>query len=422
MIKANLISEFDAAQLVKISPNLLRWFTSYSPKKDGRKLKSEVIEGVYYFDKKELLEFDSYLHLPWPKAPTAQRPTIPAGIALEVNTECFYRCPICNTTIGELAHIKAVSKSYDNHPHNLIYLCPDHHTLYDYGYKYYNIPEEDINAHKKARLSFQALLWDKQNKIVADYLSVINKIGRVLDLEKTIVNDLNQKNFEELFVSILKKIDKVKSKTAKSEKVVAIIESVNSKRTNDPRTDAINFLSVLPALKKEYSNDSGLVECSLCHSKGSTSYFEVCPACGGEGYVDKDITIDYSIYEIEDCPLCEGKGRTADFETCPPCHGDGTLTKEQIENIDFSIYEMEDCPLCEGKGRTTEFETCPPCHGEGKLTREQIDNIDFSIYEMEDCPLCEGKGRTAEFETCPPCHGEGKLTKQQIEDIDFGEF
>ena len=36
---------------------------------------------------------------------------------------------------GEVAHIDAVADTLNNSPDNLIYLCPNHHTKYDLGYK-----------------------------------------------------------------------------------------------------------------------------------------------------------------------------------------------------------------------------------------------------------------------------------------------
>ena len=86
------ISEFEGAVLLKISPELLRWCTSYSPKKDKVKLQFEEKDGVFYFNKKELESFNRYLSAPWPKPPKGTRPTIPKGIQNEtiVIPESYY--------------------------------------------------------------------------------------------------------------------------------------------------------------------------------------------------------------------------------------------------------------------------------------------------------------------------------------------
>lgn len=74
MEKEGQISEFEAAQLIKLSPTLLRWCTSYAPKGDSVKLNYKIIDGTYYFDKKELIEFNSHLNMPWSKKKDGKRP------------------------------------------------------------------------------------------------------------------------------------------------------------------------------------------------------------------------------------------------------------------------------------------------------------------------------------------------------------
>ena len=338
MQSSTLLSEFEAAQDVKISPTLLRWFTSYAAKDDGRKLKFTIKEGVYYYEKKELLEFNTYLHMPWAKPAKGTRPTIPTGIATEIKTESHYRCPICNTNIGELAHIKPVSKTFDNHPHNLIFLCPNHHTVYDFGFRYSNITEEDILIHKKAIQNFQALCWGLQSEIVFTYLSLINIIGRVKEFETILLNSNSQDEFENILKSILSKIDKLKSKKDKNPEIDKLIASVSIKENPDSRQFAYSFLTVRNDIKTVYQTNTDLIVCPLCNTKGFTSFLDTCPVCVGEGFINKDIEVDISIYELEDCPLCDGKGQTKDFEVCPACNGDGQLTKQQVDMTDFDAY------------------------------------------------------------------------------------
>ena len=422
MQSIDLISEFDAAQEVQMSPILLRWFTSYSAKGDGRKLKFTIKDGVYFYEKIDLFDFNTYLNLPWKKPSDGSRPPIPTGIATEVKTESHYRCPLCNTNVGELAHIKPVSKSFSNHPHNLIFLCPTHHTVYDFGFKYKNVTKKDILIHKRALQSFQSLLWGLQNKIVYSYLSLVNIIGRAKDLEKILSKATTEAEFEKLFESILKKMDSKKKDNPKADGIAKIIDTVDTSVKSTSKQVAYSYLSLKEKLKEENELDKNLVACKLCATRGFTEDFDICPACHGEGYVNKDNDINYSQYEFQECPLCKGKGETENFETCPPCNGDGRLTKEQIDNIDFSLYDILDCPLCKGKGQTKDFDDCPPCGGTGQLSREQIDNIDFSIYEMIECPLCHGQGQTKDFDDCPPCGGTGQLTREQIDNIDFSIY
>lgn len=420
-MKKILLSEFDAAQLVKISPTLLRWFTTYAAKDDGRKLKCTKTDGIYYYEEEELLDFNTYLHLPWKKPTNGQRPTVPAGITNEIKTESHYRCPICNTNAGEVAHIKPVSKTLDNHPHNLIYLCPNHHTLYDFGYKVNNIEETDIIIHKNAIQSFQSARWSLQSQTVFGYLSLIHTIGRIKELESVLLNVDSQPEFEKLLSSILDKF-KLLTKNKPSSNINKIIESATPANSSSSSETAYSLLSVKEEIESEYRSNNQVIPCPVCQRKGFTSLYDTCPACAGEGYIDKDITIDFSAFIEQDCPLCNGKGRTDYFDVCPPCGGEGRITKERVDSTDFSDYDLADCPVCKGRGRTDYFEECPPCGGDGKLTKETIANTDFSVFELQNCPLCKGRGQTNNYDSCPACSGEGKLTTQQIENTDFSDY
>ena len=117
----NILNEFEAAILLRMSPELLRWFTSFAPKyHETRKLK--YIEnrcGILYFSKEDLLDFNKYLSLPWPSISFDKRPSIPEGIEYEIKSETKFKCAICNYTFGEIAHIDPVHNSKSNHPHNL---------------------------------------------------------------------------------------------------------------------------------------------------------------------------------------------------------------------------------------------------------------------------------------------------------------
>lgn len=419
---AETLSEYQAAQQFKLSPTLLRWLTSYDAKGDGKKLPYTVKSGIYYFNEKELADFDAHLRLPWPKPTASERPRIPTGIQQEIKEEAHFQCPVCNTNIGELAHIDPVARTFNNHPHNLIYLCSNHHTVYDFGHKYANIRREDVIKFKAAIQLFQSIRWGLQSQIVESYLSVIFKLGLILQLEAGDLKDLKSQEFEKIFELIVKKIKKVKDAAGTKAAVKEIIGKVGIKSKSKPREMAVAYASVQPLMTELMRKDKSLCECPLCDAKGYTSYFDICPVCDGEGFIDKSRVVDLDRYELEDCPLCDGRGHTSDFETCPPCDGEGKLTKEQIARVDFDKYELVDCPLCDGNGHTSDFETCPPCGGEGKVTRQLFDNIDLDLYEMVDCLLCKGRGHTPDFETCPPCGGEGKLTRQQITRMDFEKY
>jgi len=91
-----LLNEFESAAMVGMSPDLLRWFTSYAPKQGiDRKLSiAQTKEDLIFFDEEELRSFDDWLRLPWPHV-GGQRPQIPSGIRREIKMEANGACAIC---------------------------------------------------------------------------------------------------------------------------------------------------------------------------------------------------------------------------------------------------------------------------------------------------------------------------------------
>ena len=385
-----LMSEFNAAVRFKMSPELLRWFTSYAPKNDGKKLPYTDENGIYYFEYDDLIKFNSHLLSPWQKPKSGTRPHIPEGISAEIKREAHFRCPACNTNVGEIAHIESVSSILNNHPHNLIYLCPTHHTVYDYGFKYKNISKEEVVSLKRAIQIFQCNIWKLKCSLITSYLTLINIIGRVQRLDIEILKLIPAEEVEGYFGCVIKRIEDVNRKYISDPEYSKAISEINSKKYESYREHAYKYMDVMRKLRSQKS-ETGFSACPICNGDGFTDFFELCPPCNGEGMMtDLQIkTTDYEEYHLTSCPLCSEKGATEEFEVCPPCDGMGKLTKGQIKNIDFSQFDFEDCPICKGAGSTDEFEVCPPCEGTGKLTKGQKRNIDFSQFDFEDCPLCE---------------------------------
>lgn len=376
------ITEFEGAVFVKMSPDLLRWCTIYAPKNDGVKLKYEEKDGVYYYSKKGLGKFSVHLQSPWAKPTNGARPTIPLGIKTEIKKEAEHRCPVCRTNAGELAHIDPVSLTFNNHPHNLIYLCPNHHTYYDYGHKYNNVEKQEIKDYKKSLLNFQITQWKLQGNIINSYMSAINIIGRIKEIEVEILKILTPLEFDNFFLKVIDKIDSINKSDQNVSEATNLVTKLGSKTFKSNKDKAYSFFENKPKL----------------------------------------LTIIKENNHSINCPLCKGNGYTRYFDTCPPCAGEGILSEEQISNIDFDQYNIENCPLCIGNGCTDHFDTCPPCAGEGKLSKEQISNIDFDQYDIENCPLSKGNGFTDYYDTCPACGGEGEISKEQISNIDFNDF
>src|SRR5260370_42633184 len=94
---SRVLTEYEAAKTVGMSPTLLRWLTSYAPRPDSeRKLQiAKKEQDTLFFDETELLDFNAWLARPWPKKDDEARPGVPAGIRNEIRIEANGECAIC---------------------------------------------------------------------------------------------------------------------------------------------------------------------------------------------------------------------------------------------------------------------------------------------------------------------------------------
>jgi hypothetical protein len=98
--KIDLLSDTEAAIYLGITKELLFSYIRNAPKGykgDTRKLSSIIIDGQNYFEKNELIDFDSYLKEPWSES-AAQRPPIPSYIKEYLKVEIQGKCPITGNT------------------------------------------------------------------------------------------------------------------------------------------------------------------------------------------------------------------------------------------------------------------------------------------------------------------------------------
>ncbi len=134
--KIDLLSDTEAAIYLGITKELLFSYVRNAPKGckgDTRKLSSIIIDGQNYFEKNELIDFDSYLKEPWSKS-AAQRPPIPSYIKEYLKVEIQGKCPITGSGYPlEDAHIIPYSESLNHHHHNIIRISGDLHTKIDNG-------------------------------------------------------------------------------------------------------------------------------------------------------------------------------------------------------------------------------------------------------------------------------------------------
>lgn len=416
---------FGAAVLVDMSPELLKWFTSYAPKSgDPRKLATAgKADSVTLFDQDDLIDFSRWLAEPWPTKGNS-RPPIPTGIVREIKNESAGQCALCKTNGDscEAAHIEPVSQSENNHPHNLIWLCANHHTKFDKGH---------LGPKKKdaqfVRDFKRVLLWHSKETYLVK--AEASKIALHLLETARRASVLNPKTTEQLnateavgkeviskLLDVSKRKDKKSSQFAAFNKLgeLAVNASLNAKANiNDS-------LSTIANGRSDFVLAAGLKICPLCKGNGRW-HGEDCPYCGGDGAVSGQIfrQFDSTDYEQVDCPVCEGDGRR-NGEDCPICHGDCQMERRFAERIDVRDFKLVECSLCDGNG-THDGDDCPVCGGDGQLERRFADNVDLSDFDMVDCPLCEGEGQFNDND-CPACRGDRTMPRRLADKIDVSRF
>jgi rubrerythrin len=332
-----MLNEIEAALYLKMSPSLIRWLTSHAPKKgESRKLRFLKKEGSkLFFEEAELDSFNKYLQEPWPVSPNQKRPNIPNEIDTEIKQEARFRCAICEESEGEIAHIDPVHLSKCNHPHNLIYLCPNCHTKYDLRNKFTVI---EIKKVKQCLLDTRYLFWEDVSNLSNAILRVIKALESIAEFDSPILKRLSNEHFKEEMLNKLQEVverdlneanqnsPEYRNKEKYTELTTELRAIVKSSRRN--KED-----EVIQA-RYEYLESSAEAECPLCKGSGSHNNWE-CPICRGVGTVDKmDLSeIDLSEFKQAECPLCKGSG-SRNNRKCLICRGVGT-----VDNRDLSAFE-----------------------------------------------------------------------------------
>lgn len=426
------LTEIEAAIRVKMSPGLLRWFTGHAPKHGSkRKLPFTDKGGEYFYDSDQLDEFNAFLKEPWPIPPGQTRPTVPDAIEREIKIEAHHKCAFCEYNAnGESAHIDAVAKSKCNHPHNLIWTCPTHHTEYDRsGKQATQITKEQVKVLKSMLLERQLIHWRIALRGVSAILALINELEAVLGYLRDPKLAEIKISLEAQARSIVASVNAVAKKKGVAEpkspphyeNYLKRIVEITKVPPKAEETSVEDVLEEVAEATDEYLHEEALSKCPLCKGTGVHNRFR-CHVCAGEGTVPTAALpeIDLRPYKQVDCPLCEGSGTHNRLE-CPVCFDVGTVDKAALDQIDLKPFKQTDCPLCEGKGTHNRLE-CPICNGVGTIDRRDGGEIDLSPFKQTDCPLCEGKGtRKGGFE-CAVCHGVGTIDRRAEDELDLSAF
>jgi hypothetical protein len=462
---AQLIDQYQAALMLGISPELLEYFSTRTVKKgDPRKLKVHSRQGlIAWFEEAELKSYDAWLRGPWPAAPK-KRPHLPDAIKNEIRSEAAGECALClkNGNSCEAAHIEPVAQSRCNHPHNLLWLCANHHTKFDNG----SIgPKGETNEVIRAA---KLLLQTARKHVWQRTVDVSSTVAALLKLAKDVHGQLEAKSAsaataEGIGKKVLELLPQLASKNQDKdlEPVLEKIAAIASPPVGTSSFTTTESLAAVASLEDEFLNDAGLKTCPLCEGSRWHNDQE-CPVCQGDGAISKDKDPDLSAFDLVGCRLCEGQG-SLDGELCPACSGEGRIEagieaqidwdgfakvecqlcgasgrhgsagnecpvcagerlvlRRDMERVDLREYQEVDCPLCEGSG-SFDGDTCPECHGDRQMERRFADQVDVSAHEHEDCKACKGAGEFFDV-TCPFCGGDRQLTRKQNDSIDPWEL
>jgi len=126
-----LVSQDEAAIYLGITKELL--FSFVKKGYNGRKLTVNSNISNNFFDIKDLQNWNLFLHEPLINQ-GEKKPDIPLSIREYLKVESKGKCGRCGSGHRlDNAHINPWAESFSHHPHNLIRLCTDCHTKYDYG-------------------------------------------------------------------------------------------------------------------------------------------------------------------------------------------------------------------------------------------------------------------------------------------------
>lgn len=416
---------YEAACLVKMSPGLLEWLTSYAAKHgDKTKLISDGnISGVPTFNKVKLLEFNQWLHKPWSNSSRSNRPNIPQKIKEEIIKEAATTCAICHghAETCEAAHIDPVHKSKDNHPHNLIWLCANHHTAFDSGLFGPLVENQDFVAALKETLLQYSLAT---HTVYADAMKQAFYLLEAGKRAAAIVSKTEEdiKTVEAVGAKILDDVLKLTTKRGRAnasdkdgralfDKLAGLTKATEFINA----TSSAEKLHVLEEVHDEFQVAAGMAECPLCKGSGVRDGDD-CSYCGGNRQIDRRFAENYDGHDYEDvdCPACKGKGHFGRYDECPECHGNCQMERRFAELVSLSKYREVDCPNCEGTG-VRDNDDCPFCNGQAQIEEQLAEAYDASQYDDVQCDVCRGRGQTNRYEECPKCSGKGNVTGQMHE-------
>lgn len=437
-----MLSIVEAAIKLGVGTELIEYFTRHCPKyKENRKLVAKEIDGQLLVDEKELLDFQRYLNLAWPMPPAADRPGIPKAIRDDVKFESHLGCAICGSMDnGEVAHIEAVEASLNNSPDNLIFLCPNHHTKYDLGFKpANNVTAETIRAAKllkrKSRqrmLAYEANAVKQLHGLIQLIKGIEVKLGDIDSQDKAEVLTTEAQKLLEMIPALTEAAEKQAKADQPSEvidQIVAQHAPTFAKLASGAR-EASSLRAVRDIAKSVAAKSHEILfefdefDCPHCGGRGLTGLVgDFCAYCKGSCLVPKEKADEYDPRDIDEveCPHCNGRGTIGHNQVyCNYCRGSCVVTMEKAEEYDPSAINETVCPHCNGHGVVGFNQSlCAYCGGDCVVSKESAKNYDSADIDEVECPHCNGHGVRGLSQTrCAFCWGDSFVTQKKADEYD----
>ncbi|MBF4049609.1 hypothetical protein ISI15_16395 [Burkholderia pseudomallei] len=454
------LTKIEAAIALGVGVDLLDWFIKKCPKPgEDRTLVTIKVGTEEMIDEAELAQFQQYLREPWPVKIDKTRPTIPDKIKTDVKQESHLACAICgHMDNGEVAHIEAVKKTYNNSPDNLIFLCPNHHTKFDLGFKpRSNVTEDEVRAAKLIKRQSRARIMRVEADVTRALVTVLDLIRRL----KKRIDDAEGKAISKVYLVEMKNLlkhsaqlgekvasasksgtangelqkhlnqhaptiaklsaeglaatsdrqmkAKVRSLVEESHDVVEALDEVDCPRCNGRGTTGLNgdwckycrgSQQVSHARAEAYDpNDIDEEECPHCNGVGTVGLCgDYCAYCRGSQFVSSDRAAEYSPADIDEraCPRCDGRGTTGLVgDFCAYCRGSCVVSLEKWSEYEPDEIDEVACPRCDGNGTTgLNGDFCAFCKGSQVVTKAKADAYDEDTIGEVECPHCNGRGTT----------------------------
>lgn len=409
-------------------------------------LPSTTIKKDLYFDEGDLEAFADFLAAPWPKPENGKRPKVPSAIRQDVREECHQACAICGSMDnGEVAHIQSVATTLNNSPDNLILLCPNHHSKYDYGFKpASNVTEEEIRSAKvikrnsrKRRLLHEAnatnalrdtLIWvqelraklKKDGGSVIDIATVETELAHVIQsmpavLERAEADAKADKQTPSLAKHLAKRAPAIS-------KAILGVSQTSSARDVRSATDSVAEIA------RDIFADIDEVKCPRCGGRGTTGLVgDFCAYCRGSCYVSTKKASEYDETTIDqvDCPHCQGEGTTGLVgDLCAYCRGSCLVSSAKEAAYNLVALDEVPCPHCGGKGMTgLVSDICNYCRGSCMVSKAKRAKYDPHDIDEAKCPHCGGKGTVGlSNRYCAFCHGSCVVSEKRLREYDDAEL